>query len=419
MGKRALLLKILQDIRASYWFLPMVLAFCGLALAVVMGWLDRNPSFIPLTLPDSLTNTQADGARSMLSVIAQSILGIAGVTFSMTLVAVSFASGNFGPRLIDNFMRDRGTQLSLGILIATFVYALAVLRTVQDRTDGGVSQFVPHYSILMALVLTLVCVLTLIYFIHHVPEMINVSRIAASIGAKLNAHVTKLIEEKGPEVEELLPPNRAPDDVMLANTSGYIQTVNFSQLSSLASDMGWHIRLASNVGDFVTPRSRVFEIWRQDVSMLAEKHDDEALRACYAVGISRTEHQNPTFLAEQLVEMIARALSPGVNDPYTAMDCLNRLTAALTIGSTHEGGLRETDKHGERITSTCFSFEQFFAATFPLCRQYVEGDVMVSNHAVCLLTELASVARQQDRPVIEAEIRALRGEPSLDELVVE
>lgn len=145
MGKRAYLLKLLQDVRASYWFLPSLLVLVGLLLASVMGWVDRNPSVVLFNLPKTLLDTQADGARSTLAVIAQSVIGVTGVVFSMTLVAVSFASGNFGPRLIGNFMRDRSTQWSLGILIATFVYALVVLRTVQDEIDGGAAQFVPQY----------------------------------------------------------------------------------------------------------------------------------------------------------------------------------------------------------------------------------------------------------------------------------
>jgi uncharacterized membrane protein len=369
MGKRAYLFKLLQDIRASYWFLPSLLVLLGLLLASAMVWVDRNPSVVPFDVPRGWLDTQADGARSMLAVIAQSIIGVTGVMFSMTLVAVSFASGNFGPRLIGNFMRDRGNQWSLGILIATFVYALVVLRTVQDDFEGGAAQFVPHYSLLLALALTLLCVFTLIYFVHHVPETINVSRISASIGAALERDVRALIDDQDDKDRYVSSPDRAPDITLTAGTSGYIQTVNFSQLENLADEHDFRVNLAASIGAFVTEKTPVFELWAgsKDGDI-----DTDAILECYAIGASRTENQNPTFLAEQLVEMIAGALSPGVNDPYTAKDCLNRL-----------------------------------AASFPLCRQYIKPDALVLQHALTLLNNLSSVVRTQDRQIIEDEITML------------
>jgi uncharacterized membrane protein len=400
MGKRAYLFKLLQDIRASYWFLPSMLVLVGLVLASVMVWVDGNPSFVPVQLPDALLDTQADGARSMLSVIAQSIIGVTGVMFSMTLVAVSFASGNFGPRLIGNFMRDRGNQWSLGILIATFVYALVVLRTVQDDIEGGAAQFVPHYSLLLALGLTLLCVFTLIYFIHHVPETINVSRISASIGAALERHVRGLIDEQDDKDRYVSPPDRAPDMTLTAGTSGYIQTVNFSQLANLADTCDLRVNLTTSIGAFVTEKTPVFEVWAGSKDI-----DADAVLECFAIGASRTENQNPTFLAEQLVEMIARALSPGVNDPYTAKDCLNRLAAALTVASTYKSGIK--DRSLPRITFKALTFSRMFAASFPLCRQYIKPDAMVLDHALTLLNDLVDVVRDEDRQVIRDEIAKL------------
>jgi len=373
MGKRAYLLKLLQDIRASYWFLPTVLVFVGLLLAALMSWADRNAAQLPFTLPDTLVDTQADGARSTLAVIAQSVIGVTGVMFSMTLVAVSFASGNFGPRLIGNFMRDRGNQWSLGILISTFVYALVILRTVQDGTDDGIAQYVPQYSVLFALLLTLLCVFTLIYFVHHVPETINVSRITANIGASLEQQLRDMIDG------------------------------NDGSAAELANDNNLEINMVTSIGDFVTITTPVFEVWAR------EPLDDELkskLSACFAVGTSRTENQNPTFLAEQLVEMIARAMSPGVNDPYTAMDCLNRLASALTVASNHETGLLAPKQ--DMITFPHLTFEKLFAATFPLCHEYIVTDALTRNHAQDLLEALVETVRPSDKRCIRAELDKIK-----------
>ncbi|MEL7211358.1 MAG: DUF2254 domain-containing protein [Pseudomonadota bacterium] len=409
MGKRAYLLKLLQDVRASYWFLPTVLVFVGLALAIVMGWIDRDPSRLPWQLRETWIDTQADGARSTLAVIAQSIIGVTGVMFSMTLVAVSFASGNFGPRLIGNFMRDRGNQWSLGILISTFVYALVVLRTVQDSIDGGVAEYVPQYSLIVALLLSLLCVFTLIYFIHHVPETINVSRISANIGASLEAQLRTLIDERSgsdddnDDVEK--PPRRAADVVIQSESAGYIQTVNFSQLSDLAKEHDGFIKVDASIGTFLTTETPVIRVWTKDE--LSEE-DVEALKGCFAVGISRTENQNPTFLAEQLVEMVARALSPGVNDPYTAMDCLNRMAAALIVASRYKDGLQPPSL--PRITFKHLTFERLFSATFPLCRQYIQPDALVLAHAKERLTELLETVKPEDQTCIKEELSRLDAE---------
>ena len=196
MELRALATKHVQDVRASYWFLPSVLVVGSIGLATLSQFIDRNTDMLPFDLPDALRAKKATGARASLSMIAQSMIGVAGMMFSMTIVAVTFASGNYGPRLIGNLMRDRGNQWSLGILIATFVYAALILNAVQDDTGGSTDLFVPYYSMAITQGLTLVSVLTMIYFVHHVPETINVSNITAKLGHKLNEEVRAAIDKQ-------------------------------------------------------------------------------------------------------------------------------------------------------------------------------------------------------------------------------
>ena len=403
------MLKLIQDVRASYWFLPSVLVFVGLGLAVFMGWVDTHADALPVNLPTTFIDTQADGARSTLAVIAQSVIGVTGVTFSMTLVAVSFASGNFGPRLIGNFMRDRGNQWSLGILIATFSYALVVLRSVQDSSDGGAVQFVPQYSVILALALTIVCVFTLIYFIHHVPETINVSQISAGIGHALEKQIRDLIDENADDAAPLPFPETEPVSVVTSTRSGYIQTVNFTELESLTQDNDWWIEMVPPIGAFVTTRSDVFRIWAKAP---LDDEEKDSVAACFALGTGRTGNQNPDFLAEQLVEMIARALSPGVNDPYTAIDCLNRIAAALTIAGCYGEGLRAPDL--KKVRHPHVTFERLFAVTFPLCRQYVLPDDMVRGHAIGLLRDLRRQVRSEDQRLISEELERLSADKNSD-----
>lgn len=370
MKHGAFLIKLAQDVRASYWFIPATLVLAALLLADASDWLDRHAEILPFQLPAGLINTQVDGARSTLSTIATSVIGVTGVMFSMTIVAVSFAAGNYGPRLIGNFMRDRGNQISLGILIATFVYALSILRAVQDPSEAaGIQAFVPQYSMLIAMLASILAVFTMIYFVHHVPETINVSNITASLGGRLECELINLIEANaalGP-IDDLSFPATEPAHRITLATTGYIQTLNYGRLDELARDQVRQFRVEKVPGDFVTQFTPVMSVWTAEP--LSEA-DLSALCDCYAVGVSRTEHQNVLFLVDQLVEMLARALSPGVNDPFTAINCLNWLHNALKVAKRYGAGMGKdgASKHffQPKLTYDVL-YERSFLAALPYC----------------------------------------------------
>ena len=387
MSSRARIVNFIQEVRASYWFLPSALAVLAAFTAEGMLWLDAHNDILPFQLPEALRDTQIDGARNIMGVIAQSVFGVAGVMFSMTVVAVSFASGNFGPRLISNFMRDRGNQWSLGILISTFVYALLVLRGIQsgaaESADLQVAAFVPHFSILLALVATSVSIFTVIYFVHHIPETINVSNISAGLGRRLLRDIKGLIDahndEDGPEMSV---PERLPDQIISLDQVGYIQTLNKTQAEIVASDNDVIIEIVSSTGKFMTPDAPLLRIWGKQLDDAAAKE----LRDCFALGESRTEHQNLLFLIDQLVEMVARALSPGINDPFTAINCLNWLHAALVVAGNYEGGLQAVSRGPVLIKS--LSFEDLLDASFGKSQAYVETDHLAMAHMRRILAKL-------------------------------
>ena len=391
------IIKILQDLRASYWFIPSLMAFSAFLLSFFMQWLDAYYDVASLTNISWLTTTNAEGARSVLTVIAGSVMGVAGVTFSITIVAVSYASANFGPRLIGNFMRDRGNQLTLGTFIAAFVYCLMILRTVESGTSDDASQsfdaFVPHLSILMALALALASISVLIYFIHHVPETINVGNIAAKIGTDLRTGII----ETFPNPSKLQPDTRDKSlswekalkdyrhSKIYADSTGFIQTLEETRLGEIVSKHKLLIRVQYRPGDFVITQDPILEVWSK-----SEINDEvkKSLQACYAVGQHRTAHQNVLFLVDELVEIIARALSPGVNDPFTAITCLNWLkaaTACFALRPEHENWPSDSDP----VQLSPISFERFVSAIFDQSRQYVCKDRNVSLHVMIILTETA------------------------------
>jgi uncharacterized membrane protein len=166
-------------LRSTYWFLPSLITLGCMGLAFGMIALDRHAADREM-LPRWLTGGGSDGAREILSSVAGSIITVVSVTFSVTIVALTVASQHFGPRLLNNFMRDTAVQAVLGIFIGTFVYCLLVLRTVQGASDHY-ERFIPHLGVAGAMLLTLVSVGALIFYVHHVATAIQVSQIALNV----------------------------------------------------------------------------------------------------------------------------------------------------------------------------------------------------------------------------------------------
>ena len=411
-ASRAFLRKIVGDIRASYWFWPSLMVLGAMALSFAAQWLDRNAEIVPQGivdfLPATLLDTQVDGARNTLSVIAQSILGVAGVMFSMTLVAVSFAAGNYGPRLIGNFMRNRGNQISLGILIATFVYCLLILRAVQNSGEGEIVSFVPQYSILIAMALALISVLTVIYYIHHVPETINVSNITSGLGHRLSRRIRALIDEHNSRDPDTLvdAPEDGLEHEVYPRYRGYLQQMEERQLADWSEERKATIVVHRSPGDYVDPTVCLASV----IAPVGIADDDlDDVRAAFAIGNEPTEAQNTLFLADQLVEMLARALSPGINDPFTAIDCLNWLKGGLADALVYEGGLRPREVGRLRIEH--LRFAHLFEKGFTNAAQYTRTDPLARRHHITLLRELDPLAAGEDQRLIRDLMEALEDPP--------
>ena len=372
----AVLRKLALDLRASYWFVPGALTIGALLMAFLCEYLDRNG--FTEALPKVMVQADAGAARSVLSVIASSAIGAAGVMFSMTMVAVSFASSNFGPRLIGNFMQDRGTQFSLGALLATFVFCLAILRAVQDGEDGFA--WIPVLSLPVALLLAALSVGVMIYFVHHIPELISLENVSAALGRRLMRAIDDL-----PDLEpQTLPEMAGRTEIVALTETGYIQALDAQGLRKLAEARGWTLRLLSQPGDFVGPHVPVLRV---GTTRPLDPAEIGHLRGRFAIGTGRTEAQNPLFIAQELVEIIARALSPGVNDPVTAMNCLSWLHAALHKLAAR-GPVDTLDGAGLCDAERALGFAAVLKAAHADTRPYLADDPMVIRHAHGLLSLL-------------------------------
>lgn len=396
---RASIEKAARHIWFSYWFIPALILLISLLLAPLTLFLDRQfADFMHFDMV-LLGRTQPNSAQALLSTIAGSIIGVAGVSFSITMVAVSFASGAFGPRLIGNFMRDRGNQTSLGVFIGSFIYALLILSEIRGADDSdttqAISEFVPQISISVCVGLAIVCMFFLIYFIHHVPETINIERIIARLGNDLKAGVSERFpqtyakDEGAADVDQKWVEKMDVDKAKTIEyvAEGYIQAVDMSALRRLAKDHGLLIEIVKRPGAFVTTHTTVMHVWTDSECDSALKDE---LSSCLATGDLRTINQNIEFVADQLVEIIARALSPGVNDPFTAIACLNWLQVGILAFADNNN---EDDDHIStigRVHVRPLKFEDFVSSIFEKASPYIRTDSNVSKHSREMLTFIAN-----------------------------
>ena len=324
-----------SDLQSSYWFWPSVMASAALVLASLTTWLDTRSGTELIEKLPFILDIKPDGARAVLSTVAGSMITVAGVTFSITIASVSFASGQFGPRILTNFMRDRGNQLTLGTFIATFVYGLVVLLAVRTPEAAEGAGFVPHVSLGVALVLAGVSIGVLIFFIHHVPESIHISNVIAEIGLELGDKVDTLFPERIGEGARQDATQDEEDflDALVGHAKavespwvGYLQSVDDDALMAIAKEHDMVLRLTYRPGDFVHKGNALLYAYPPD------KATDEVcdtLHRVFTWGRKRTPLQDLIFMVDELVEIAARALSPGVNDPFTAISCLDWLGSLL------------------------------------------------------------------------------------------
>lgn len=398
----------LAMLRRNYWFWPAVMTFVALLLGVALPVADSLLGTEWIVTIGFLRPAEVEGARALLTTLAGAVLGVAGVAFSITIVAVNFASANYGPRLIGNFMRDRTNQIVLGVFVSTFVYCITVLATIHTsrQLDGEtIAAFVPQVSVLFAMVLTLASVGALIGYIHHIPESLNIMNIVATIGRSLRDGIERMADEtaqreaaRDPEGVRALRHAGGGDGAQVrTGAPGYLQQLDLVGLADLAREADAQIEIVRAPGDFLVAGEVVMRVRpaaRDDVDL------PRKLGRSFTLGSNRTDEQDLLFLSDQLVEVLARALSPGVNDPYTAILCLDWLRDGLTVfGQRAPAG--RTDRSGP-VLFRQVTFETMLTRSFGNMRQYVASDRTVTLHSLGVLAELGDAA---SRPAMLAALR--------------
>ncbi len=335
----------------------------------------------------------AAGARDVLGAVASATIGVAGTTFSITVAALSLASNQMGPRLLRNFTRDPGNQYALGALLATFAYALVALRSVHEAEEGA---FVPQLAVSIALLLAFACVGVLIWFLHHVALSINVDRVVALVHGDLSEVLAKLPRKDGAEAEttgsQAVP--EGPRASLLTPDGGYLRVLDDGAIADWAKQRDACVMLRVRPGDFVFPGSVIGEV----VPAAAREDAQEALARALTLGGSRSVEQDLEFAVRQLVEIGLRALSPSINDPFTAMAVLDRLAAALCeLASRRLPTGRIVIDERLRLSRGATDYAGLVDAMFHMLRQAGAGTPSVMIRLLEVLAETCAVERATDR----------------------
>ena len=316
---KAHLRKLASDLGETFWLVPGIIVVLGVIAAFGLVRVDRSGMLPDWLLSGWLYDGGATGARTLLGAVASSTIGVAGTVFSITIAGLSLAAGQMGPRLLRNFTRDRGNQITMGIFLGTFSYALVVLRSVRTRDEG---EFVPHLSLSVGILLAFLCVVVLVYFVGHMAGRINVDTVVELVSEDVQRAIRRLaVQEKGPA-----PPDAAMwrgAAPVMDSRRGYLQQFDADALADWAAAQGAAIRLLVRPGDFIFPGAPIAVISPQTEGA------DAAIRSATALGSERAAADDMEFAVRQLVEVAVRALSPGINDPHTAISVLDRLGAAL------------------------------------------------------------------------------------------
>ncbi|PPQ29048.1 DUF2254 domain-containing protein [Rhodopila globiformis] len=395
---KARLRKLLQDLGESFWLLPAVMVLAGTLLAVGLLRLDRS-GMVPDALINSawLYNGGAKGARTLLGAVASSAIGVAGTVFSITVAALSLAAGQMGPRLLRNFTRDRGNQFTLGTFLATFSYALMVLRSVRTRSEG---EFVPHLSLSVGIFLAFVSVAMLVFFVGHMSGRINVDTVIELVSDDVRSAIRRLTStEPQPEA----PPAGLWRDAVpvVDHRHGYLQQLQADDLADWAAERGTALRLLVRPGDYVFPGA--------PIALMTPAVDGagDAIREATALGPTRVSTEDLEFAVRQLVEVAVRALSPGINDPHTAVAVLDRLGAALCLCAPvflSSGVLIRNNRVA--LVVPAVDYDGLADAMFHMIRQYAAGSPAVLMR---LLEVLAAVAGCEQDPCRIATLRRHAG----------
>lgn len=377
-------------VRNSFWYLPTLYGIIAIALAIISMFIDRY--LASLTLYEQIPSvflSDINLSQTILSALATSLLTMTTITFSSILVVLTTYLSQFSPRTLQNFITDHHTQRVLGIFIGGFIYTVILLLLVREN-DVSSTFIVPTFAILVSFI----CLGMFVFFIHHVTTWIKVSNLIFNITSKTitSIHQHYVNEERYQEA----PPWESWEFEELATIqplqlkskkSGYIEYIEIEKLLQQAIKDNVIVKIEQDLGKYVDKDTPLFSIWH-----LTNKTHLPVYLSFMTISSDQEPVQDVNFGLQKLVEIALRAVSPGINDPYTAINSINHLAKILSLlGKKHLATPYHFDRHHQlRIIFEKPAFEDYLYESFYQIRYYAQEDVSVM---AAILKALAFIAQ--------------------------
>jgi uncharacterized membrane protein len=388
-----------EELMATFWFVPVLIIILAILLSMGLVSIDSVTSISQESWGRFFLVNSSDSARSILSTISGAMIGVAGTVFSVTLVALTLASSQFGPRLIKNFMYVRLNQIVLGSYIATYLYCLLVLNAIKS---GNGYTFIPSISIFIAILAAIVNIILLIIFIHQIAVSIQADKIISDISSLISKHVETLFPEKmGNEQADIMSYNEDKEisaykrnTIIKSPKGGYLQYIDSEVLLEIVVTNDSLFKLNHRPGSFLVKGEKIGVLYSK--KEWEEESIDKLLNQ-FVYGNTKTSQQDLEFSIHQMVEIAARALSPGINDPYTAIACIDNLTATMCYlaEAKFPSKYRFDEENNLRVISDVLDFEGVLDAAFNQIRQFSAGSTAVIIRLMEALTTIIAFTKSE------------------------
>ena len=393
---------------SPFWVVPTLCCVTAFALGLLLPELDRQlVEYVPFLFPAG-----ADGARTMLSTIAGAMISLTGLVFSITIVVLQLASSQFSPRVLHNFLDERVPQFTLGVFAASFVYALTVMRTVSDSVAGPQAG-VPQIAVTCAFLLVLVSVAMFLAFIHHITESISVEHIVQEVGSEARDLLqasrrerTSASDEKDRRPQPVEDYRRSRGVVVVTASDGYLDYVDAPALVQTATELGSWIEMLRPVGTFLVADQPLALVHPLDSAAVDAGRCQEEVATAVPLAARRSMEQDVSFGIRQLVDIAERALSPGINDPTTAVQVLNELHTILRcLAIEPDTPAAHHDREGtRRLVLREWTFEQYLDLCIDEISHWGESSLQVTGRLQELLSALEHAAQPEHRPSIQRKL---------------
>lgn len=394
--------KIFNKIRTSIWLYPMIYSLFAFVLSISITIIDKAYADESLNYVNALFYTTSPLAQAVLSIVAGAFITISTFTFSTTMVVLTMYSSQFTPRVVENFLNNKTTMKSFGIFLSGFIYAITSLLFIDTNKDGNL--------VIAASVGVIYIIVGLVYFllfIHNVSTFIQASDLIFRLHEEAIGEIEKYTNfAKESEIISEVKLNEITDNnnfiKVFARSDGYIQEINYQRLKKFAQKYKCIVCFEKVVGQFISTETRILIIYFEGYEVFTEIALNE-LHQCILIGNKKTQAQDFSFTIQKIVEIAVKALSPGINDPNTAIHCLKIIGVLLRDLANIEKGyivLKEQNEYGF-IIYEAFDFEVLLYDAYNQIMFYGQKDVSIVVAGFKSLRFIKAKASQDNLEIID------------------